>query len=805
MNLTYHSRKDTSNGLLARGRSRMKLPGKVHSFSCHPGPPIRVNSPGKESVISPRGKPAWPIRMSIATLALLGILLTIGTCMSRSEGASHPTLYFISSDLNQLRAKGTQGLGSEFRKLLLNTAELSLKTEIPREPRGRGSKVDATGTFNQEGIASDKMFFQAGRAIQAILPVLGLSYHLTGDRAYARRAVEWLDRYSQWGAVLREKPDLPGAAILNGLVIGYDLFYQELSPAQREQLLKFISALTQKFVKKVAHLSREPLPGNRAMIANNHNIVPACAAGMGALLLKIEGADDGKMLRAVVDCFHKVILPSGFSPQGEYVDGSEQWLLFVAQEMTLFFEALKRNGGPNFWDLPNVRAMPEFIIQANSLCAEDSPLDYRWRYVLLAMAAAYRDPEIQGLAFRPGFTAGPGRRIAALSATDDLEGEDSDSIWTPSAWEYLFYDPTLQPAPLRPRPLSVLFPHLGRVIMRSSWKKDASILTFRAGPRVGKEEGDNNAFQLTGYGVQLLPKLKPPFWPLEKRGREWHLERDWILGTKGNNTIMVDGVRQYSTLDPRFTGVNRRKAPPSDWLSTPDEGIPPTARILSFVTSPVADYAAGEAANAYIEESGRPLLDRFSRHLFFVKDEYLLVVDEIRGAGGRPRNLEWIFHAGKDNDLQLREEGFLISPRRGSRNVTLHGKVMVPDAVMNIERVPTRDESYRSPYVSIRQSSPQTMVNAFFFLEIRRGSDRPKEFRVVRDDEAATILSLGKDIFLFNKTAGSIQHDGLELRGRMAWVRPGIGAILVEGTRLGWKGKSLIEEPTPASKAWVGR
>jgi hypothetical protein len=731
------------------------------------------------------------------TVAVALIAITSG-----ANAASHPTLFFTTSNPPWQRLEQKKPLGQELHSLLLLTSDWALRVEIPKEPKVQGPKVDLEGNYNLKGLVSSQDFQDAGMTIQSVMPVLGLSYHITGDRKFAARGIQWLNEYSQWKQFDVGKPDIQGAAALVGMVVGYDMFYKEMNSKERTKILEVIQRETRRFEKKAARLAKLHRQGNRALIANNHNIVPACAAGLGALLLKLEGADNGAMLQSVVNCFRQTILPSAFSPEGEYVDGTDGWLVYVMQSMAVFFEALRRNGGPNLWEEGNVRKVPEFMIRADSLNAEDSSYNYRWRYTLLAMASVYRDPELQGLALKKGFKVGADAKELGFRQRKAPEDAGSTKRWFSSAWEYLFYDPTLKPEPLKPRPCSTVFPNLGRAILRSSWKRDASVLRFRAGPRVGKDQGDNNAFQLTAFGSDLLPSLEVPFWPLNQRGAEWHKERDWFLGTRGNNAIIVDGMRQFSMLDPKFKGINLLKRPSSTWLSPSGEASAHCAEIRAFIFSPLVDYIQGEAGNAYLDGSGKKLLDGFSRHLFFVKDDYLIVLDDIKGFKGAVRDIEWVFHAGKNNDLTLMEKGFRIIPRQNKQAVSLEVQVVMPELAMKVERVPARDATYRSPYVSLRQTAKAAQPRALFVMDLKRAMKQKKIIKLLRNDDAVVVMSLGTDLIAWNKTAGTVKYGDLEFSGRLVWLRPEVAATLIEGTLLKWRGKSLINAKTPGSLTW---
>jgi hypothetical protein len=339
--------------------------------------------------------------------------------------------------------------------------------------------------------------------------------------------------------------------------------------------------------------------------------------------------------------------------------------------------------------------------------------------------------------------------------------------------------------------------------MRSSWKKDATIVHFRAGPRIGKDHGDNNAFRLIAFGYDLLPELEVPFWPLDKRGRESYAEREWIEGTPGHNTVLVDGVGQFSMWDKKYGWPAENRTRPG-WLATPEEGVTPQAQVATFVATPLVDYVRGDASNAYYtRKEDKRLLEKFQRRLLFVKDEYLVVFDDIKSLVGMARDIQWIFHAGKDNKVEVLNKTFTIYPRKSFHELHLTVDVLAPEVAIEQQFVPVQQVSYRSPFVSIRQITPHNQVHGIFVFNIRNGRGARFEGSLVHHDTTAAVVRVGHDLIVWNKTSRPFQYDDLRFDGDVAWIRPKISALLIEGTSLEWRGKRLIDNQVKVSDVWM--
>lgn len=733
-------------------------------------------------------------------LALVVMAASFAMAPGRASAANtHPRLFVgpavIPAADDDVRRQG--------REQVLRAADWALRLPIPTEP-ATASKHNLDRSYNPAGLVASKHFLQAGTALQHVMSVFAVASGVTKDPRYAARAVQWLDAYSRWSRFDASKPDIAGAGALVGFVVGYDFFYDQLTTVQRTRVLGTVERLTNAFTQATVKLGRLPLAESRIIIASNHNVVPACAAGLGALLLKLEGRDDGAALESVIATFRKAILPASFSAEGEYVEGTDHFFTYVMNSMTLLFEALRRNGGPNLWQEGHVRRTPEFLIRAASLNAEDTPYDYRWRHTLLAMAAVYRDPELQGLALKEGLGVGRGAKEISFPQPNAPVDAKGARPWFSSAWEYLWYDPSLPPAPLKPRPLAVMFPNLGRAIMRSSWATTASVLTFRAGPRRGKDPGDNNALQLRVFGIDILPRLEASLPPLDERGDDSYDDLHRIRGTEGNNTILVDGEGQFSPLSPNVRGRAGPQRGYTDWLAGPAGAAKAQAHLTGFLYSPVVDYVAGEAGNAYHDAGGRRTLDRFRRHVFFVKDEYVMVVDDIRTAGG-PRSIEWRFHAGRHNTVSPGASTFTFRPAKSEGQASAVLRVLRPKLTASVDSLDVKRKEYRSSFVSVRTPGKQGGVLAVFGIDLQPKGGDAREMTVVRDDDRLLLVRAGTDVLVWNKADGAAEWQGLTFTGRAAWLRPDKAAVLVDGTTLEWKNARLIETPHAGSAVWAPR
>jgi len=182
--------------------------------------------------------------------------------------------------------------------------------------------------------------------------------------------------------------------------------------------------------------------------------------------------------------------------------------------------------------------------------------------------------------------------------------------------------PAVKAVPPNDLPASRLFRGTGQAALNTTLRRadeDVQVI-FKSSPMGTWSHGNeaNNSFVLWAYGEQLLLRTGHYY----SYGDPHH--RGWVWSTRSLNNITVDGHDQ---------------APPR---STEAKG-----RIVDFQTTPSIDAVVGEAGEAYrvIEPGGRrrPLLDRYTRTILFVKPELVIVYDRL--AARDPATFQYWLHA----------------------------------------------------------------------------------------------------------------------------------------------------------------
>lgn len=169
---------------------------------------------------------------------------------------------------------------------------------------------------------------------------------------------------------------------------------------------------------------------------------------------------------------------------------------------------------------------------------------------------------------------------------------------------------------------SVALPFAGQLIMRSGWDENALYLMMDAGPYgYGHQHEDALSIVVHAYGRYHV--VDPGNYAYDSS--QW---RRYVLSTRAHNTIMVDGREQHRANRSR-EGYVVSKPLPNRWAS-----------------SERYDYASGTYDRGYGNQNEVQV--EHSRHIFFVKPKYWIVVDFLSPADDAGHLYESMFHLDAD-------------------------------------------------------------------------------------------------------------------------------------------------------------
>ncbi len=236
------------------------------------------------------------------------------------------------------------------------------------------------------------------------------------------------------------------------------------------------------------------------------------------------------------------------------------------------------------------------------------------------------------------------------------------STWRP--WiEYClpaYYD---EPTPEPEKEFAALYPIEGWAMaatgppsLRATYENGAGVI-FQCRPRGGYSHSFNSdgSMQLHAYGQML-----------NHGGGSSGNQDAYAYHTMSHSTVLVDGLGQ---------------AQPNVGMAHPTYG-----RIVGYETGEDYAYFAGDVTRCYPSEPGSyrrwglpldnvyaeralPYLQRFIRHVLFIKGEYFVIYDDLRCS--RPARYTWLYHILPDTPAQFDPDTFSIDYKVGDVPVRL--------------------------------------------------------------------------------------------------------------------------------------
>ena len=489
-------------------------------------------------------------------------------------GKRRPRLLATPEELAGLRARLQGSIEAQmFERLRSRTEHFIQKPNLPAP----GAPVSDRG-------------FAAG------LPELALLHALTGERRYLDTAKAQALALAKCDPASGKDP-FSASDMLTALAWSYDWLHEHFTSAERGAFLGFVQAYgTATFgymANPLGFWSGTPL----------HNVTLNGWAGVGVAGLgfhdEIEPAREWAL---AAQRFFRVaawLQP----PDGAGIEGP-QYSAYELERKMMHYEAARRCLGEDLYGPGEARSgswfrhmtTPNPEPKKNAFCWNDNGPYFDAHgpvYFLFAMARRFKDPQTQALALK-------------LWRARIANGLDWINL--------LQYDPAVPEAPWDDAPTAAHFEDVDMVFARSSWRDDATALSFCCGPYQGHrarrvfvgdpggshQHAHTGSFQLCSRGEDLL--VDP--------GYE-HIKR-----THHHNTILVNGLGQLGE-GIKWFNVNRVL----HWNGT--------GEVLSYRDDGQAVAWVGESAKMYVPEAQ---LERFRRHMLYLRPDLLVIVDELRAS-----------------------------------------------------------------------------------------------------------------------------------------------------------------------------
>lgn len=560
---------------------------------------------------------------------LINLMKTKNSSLKKELEGVHPRVFLTQAEIDKLKDK------TKTQKELWQTAISSVRALTIEPPPPPAEERRAQ---NEVGIG---------------IPEAALAFKITGDKKYLSAAKKYMDAavsYNVWGySYNKPDTDLAAGHLLYGLGWGYDLLYNDLTPAERD---KYKTKLIRQ--AKLMYDFFKPKSGKSYAYSQNHTFIPITGLAIAAYALEGE-TPDAKEWAALSRAIYDRVLAT-YSDDGYYYEGMEYWI-FSTPWLVHYMDAHLHATGENLYlTTPGLKLTHTYVAQA-TLPGGEFNFDYgdvysgnitrsrkgddyereringhfRTNYnILYNLAARYNNGEAQGVA-------------DWLKSKGQVNAEEF--------WTFIWYDKSIKSVPIEKQERWHYFPDHDVVYWRSSWNDDATAFSFKAGP----PEGHSTTEKLEKF----------PDWRLSSG----HAHPDagsfiiWANGkyltgdtgyagvplTENHNTIVFDGK-----------GQNNEGAGHDVFAGIPYEKLN-KIRLTSVDLNGKKVSITADLTAAYEPEVG---VKNFVRQFVFTAPNDFVMTDDIET--GKPEMIKSFLHA--DNLIENgSNNNFFFEPNEKSR------------------------------------------------------------------------------------------------------------------------------------------
>lgn len=394
---------------------------------------------------------------------LVNLMKTTNSSLKKELEGVHPRVFLTQGEIDQLKAKTkTQ---PELWQTALSRVR-ALQSDPPAPP------AEERRAQNEVGIGIAEAAFV---------------YKITGEKKYLEAAKKYMDAavsYDVWGySFNKPNTDLAAGHLLYGLGWGYDLLYNNLTPAERD---KYKAKLVKQ--AKLMYDFFKPKSGKSYAYSQNHTFIPITGLAIAAYALEGETAD-AKDWAALSRAIYDRVLAT-YSEDGYYYEGMEYWI-FSTPWLAHYMDAQFHATGENLYlTTPGLKLAYKYVshatlpggefnfdygdIYAGNITRSRRGDDYereringhfRTNYnIIYHLADVYQNGEAQGVA-------------NWLKSKGQVNAEEF--------WTFIWYNDRVKPVPIEKQEKWYYFPDHEVVYWRSSWNDDATAFSFKAGPPEG--------------------------------------------------------------------------------------------------------------------------------------------------------------------------------------------------------------------------------------------------------------------------------------------------------------------------------
>ncbi len=582
----------------------------------------------------------------------------------------HPRLFFGADDVSELRERAKSGVHRTILNNMIANAERrwdwELTPPILVPPNGAAVRTaDGRQDWDPDYTRAYVDQYRTAQIVRNHAELYSLLYLVTEKERYLDKARYWLLGPCEWspaiwtayseatrpladftddelsqmehsgGAVVDtyvrpddgvEYPVVEDTGIftsfkLRGLAIAYDWLFQHLTDSDRALVRGTLIREAERLFKNV-QVGRAMLIGRIL----NHTWFDVSQFGIAAAALVHEHEPAHEWLRFARDHFVETLLPRSLGQDGEFPEAGPYVQEYALVNAGIFFEALRSVTGEDLLTSPEFSKVPEFLLNIwspteGSGFDEDMTgfdladgMNHSFRPLMFRFASRLENRYYQWFCLHDGVTepgSDNGKRYPGYKYYP-VEKE------YPAAWEYLWYDVSVDAKEPPSERASAHMRDLGWVALKDGWHSDSNFMMLRGGTSTGPHDRlDQNKFIIYANGERLIEHVYGPN----------YIHFEHFKYTPGSNTILVDGEGQSVTI------ANGHERFQSEYKTDKTPGA-----IVHFESHSDFDYVVSDAHRAYPNRLGR-----FRRHVVFIKNQCFIVFDELESH--QPATFEWLLHS----------------------------------------------------------------------------------------------------------------------------------------------------------------
>jgi hypothetical protein len=390
-----------------------------------------------------------------------------------------------------------------------------------------------------------------------------------------------------------------------------------------------------------------------------------------------------------------------------------------------------------------------------------------------------------------------------------LEGASPERI---GIYDLITYDPSVPERSPDELPPCRVFHSVQIASLRSGWDEDAVYMHFHGGSNTWSHcHLDLNAFTLAAYGERLaIDHGSWSYTPHYFRVIEPQVSTAW------HNTIVVDGADQ-------------RQAPRYRMSYDPTEGGDCYATLEQHLSCAGIEMIRGDATSAYADT-----LNRFWREIVYLPPDRFVVHDNLLTNGARvQRHIEWLLHSehpmaevGDHVEVRGQKARLIVQPlfpqgwrcrfpdrlarahARGGEIREAHCLSVYPEWIHIWTESPSKPaypqwdarggvRVYGPDYAFLVVLTPLRSGAEIDWQAQPLRAPGVEGVRIVKEDQIDTVI--------LRRFGGPYELGGVASDADKVVIREAASQVrsvaMVHGTRLDYKGRTLVAESQPVSRA----